>query len=74
MCKSQVGPEHPRCFCAHTGSLQNVDVGLVASPVIGAKEGGAVGAAKGLATGVLGAVVLPTVAVGVAGVQSTYTV
>eukprot|EP00892_Ulva_mutabilis_P006219 jgi/Ulvmu1/396/UM001_0403.1 len=46
-------------------------VGLVASPVIGAKEGGAVGAAKGLATGVLGAVVLPTVAVGVAGVQVT---
>eukprot|EP00039_Didymoeca_costata_P028442 m.21076 g.21076 ORF g.21076 m.21076 type:complete len:532 (-) comp7024_c1_seq1:209-1804(-) len=44
---------------------------LVAAPIIGAKEQGAVGFVKGLGAGVVGAVTLPIAGAGVAAVQLT---
>ena len=43
--------------------------GLVAAPIMGAREGGCVGAAKGVAVGVAGAVVLPVTGLGVGTAQ-----
>ena len=46
--------------------------GLVAAPIIGAREEGFAGAAKGLGAGIVGAVVLPVAGLGVGTVQGAH--